>query len=100
LELAVREQTLRIGLLGIDHADRTFYNLLEFSTAYSQGIKLRTSSMPHTLPGDSPGEAMLYATSTDAFSSGMPHQPSLCFVCDMSPLLQALDLPEKRGKGA
>src|SRR6266481_2471258 len=34
LELAVREQTLRICPLGIDHAERTFYNLLEFSTAY------------------------------------------------------------------
>jgi hypothetical protein len=33
LELAVREQTLRICPLGIDHAERTFYNLLEFSTA-------------------------------------------------------------------
>ena len=33
LALAVREQTLRICPLGIDHAERTFYNLLEFSTA-------------------------------------------------------------------
>ena len=37
LELAVREQTLRICPLGIDHAERTFYNLLEFSTAYLVG---------------------------------------------------------------
>ena len=41
LELAVREQTLRICPLGIDHAERTFYNLLEFSTAYHQGIAPR-----------------------------------------------------------
>ena len=34
LARAVREQTLSICPLGIHHAERTFYNLLEFSTAY------------------------------------------------------------------
>ena len=41
LELAVREQTLRICPLGIDHAERTFYNLLEFSTAYVETVRGR-----------------------------------------------------------
>src|SRR5215831_17495229 len=40
-ELAVREQTLRICPLGIDHAERTFYNLLEFSTAYTPCAKVQ-----------------------------------------------------------
>src|SRR6266849_6395076 len=44
LELAVREQTLRICPLGIDHAERTFYNLLEFSVVSLDSVyEIRTT---------------------------------------------------------
>ena len=54
LELALKEQTLRISPLGIDYAERTFYNLLEFSTAYLQPLLQGIESLFDLLEGATP----------------------------------------------